>query len=216
MIALDDRCVSPSDMLGAWRLRAKLEALRTTLSERKAQRRAKQGGSQGGGGGARAPPPGGNPGGKGGGGSRFGSWGSAQDGAQDGAQDRSRRRFGSWGSAAPSSPQAGDSPQAGEAECAERPLGGDAISPLNLLNLDGATCTKLEVKRSCRLKARESHPSCMHVLTTASSPALQVKRSYRLKAREYHPDKYAGSKSCAEMHFHSLRAAQEAALLMCK
>jgi curved DNA-binding protein CbpA len=74
----------------------------------------------------------------------------------------------------------------------------------------------LEVKRSYRLKARESHPSCMHVLTTASSPALQVKRSYRLKAREYHPDKYAGSKSCAEMHFHSLRAAQEAALLMCK
>jgi hypothetical protein len=199
-------------MLGAWRLRAKLEALRTTLSERKAQRRAKQGGSQGGGGGAHAPPPGDNPGGKGGGGSRFGSWGSAHDGAQD----RSRRRFGSWGSAPPSSPQAGDSPQAGEAECAERPLGGDAISPLNLLNLDGATCTKLEVKRSCRLKARESHPSCMHVLTTASSPALQVKRSYRLKAREYHPDKYAGSKSCAEMHFHSLRAAQEAALLMCK
>ena len=149
-------------MLGAWRLRAKLEALRTTLSERKAQRRAKQGGSQGQGGGAPAPPPGGNPGGGG-------------------------SRFGSWGSAAPSSPQAGDSPQAGEAECAERPLGGDAISPLNLLNLDGATCTKLEVKRS-----------------------------YRLKAREYHPDKYAGSKSCAEMHFHSLRAAQEAALLMCK
>ena len=178
-------------MLGAWRLRAKLEALRTTLSERKAQRRAKQGGSQGQGGGAPAPPPGGNPGGGG-------------------------SRFGSWGSAAPSSPQAGDSPQAGEAECAERPLGGDAISPLNLLNLDGATCTKLEVKRSYRLKARDSHPSCMHVLTTASSPALQVKRSYRLKAREYHPDKYAGSKSCAEMHFHSLRAAQEAALLICK
>ena len=90
-------------------------------------------------------------------------------------------RFGSWGSVPPSSPQAG------EAECAERPLGGDAISPLNLLNLDGATCTKLEVKRS-----------------------------YRLKAREYHPDKYAGRKSCAEMHFHSLRAAQEAALLICK
>jgi len=125
-------------MLGAWRLRAKLEALRTTLSERKAQRRAKQGGSQGQGGGAPAPPPGGNPGGKGGGGSRFGSWGSAP----------------------PSSPQAGDSPQAGEAECAERPLGGDAISPLNLLNLDGATCTKLEVKRSYRLKSRADLTDC--------------------------------------------------------
>ena len=158
LIASLIRCVSPSDMLGAWRLRAKLEALRTTLSERKAQRRTKREGSEGHGGSAPAPPPGGKGGGNPGG-----------------------SRFGSWGSVPPSSPQAG------EAECAERPLGGDAISPLNLLNLDGATCTKLEVKRS-----------------------------YRLKAREYHPDKYAGSKSCAEMHFHSLRAAQEAALLICK
>jgi len=72
----------------------------------------------------------------------------------------------------------------GGGACNEKPLPGDAFT---LLGLDIRTCTKLDVKKS-----------------------------YRQRAREYHPDKYKGVKRCAEMHFIRLKDAYDTTLGKCQ